>query len=118
MSIDIQTYARKGLEAELARLDAERGRVLSLLASLKAGPAQAAGDDEPAPAKRARQMSEAGRQAIREAVQRRWERVRAAGAADAQEEGSGSKAASNAAAGHPVSPKRSHRTPQTGNRKK
>ena len=87
MSIDIQIYARKGLEGELARLDAERRRVLSLLANLTNGSAPLTGDDEPAPAKRARQMSEAGRQAIREAVQRRWARVRAEAASEGADGG-------------------------------
>ena len=77
---DIHTYARKGLQAELARLDAERERVRALLASLGANfdlgrPGNAT------PAKRPRQMSEAGRQAIRDAVKRRWAKARAADAA-------------------------------------
>ena len=74
---DIHTYARKGLEAELARLDAERERVKTLLASLDGAPTRTAG----APlAKRPRRMSEAGRQAIREAVKRRWAKARAVAA--------------------------------------
>ena len=84
MLTDINTYARKGLEAELARLDGELERVRRLLASLDG----AAGRNETTPAaiaKRPRQMSEAGRQAIREAVQRRWERVRAAQAGSPDE---------------------------------
>ena len=77
---EIQTYARKGLEAELARLDAERERVRALLASLDGAPRE--GQTVTAtPVKRARQMSEAGRQAIREAVKRRWAKARAAAAA-------------------------------------
>ena len=79
MMPDIHTYARKGLEAELARLDAERERVNALLASLGAASPKATTTIARL-AKRPRQMSEAGRQAIREAVKRRWEKVRAAAA--------------------------------------
>ncbi len=68
---DIQIYARKGLETELARLNAERERVRELLASLDGASTKAA-TTSAALAKRPRQMSEAGRQAIREAVKRRW----------------------------------------------
>ena len=75
---DIHTYARKGLEAELTRLDAERERVKALLASLVGASSRTAA----APLeKRPRQMSEAGRQAIREAVKRRWAKARAVAAA-------------------------------------
>jgi len=112
--MDLQVYARKGLEAELARLDAERARVLSLLASLKGGTAMTVSDDEPASPKRSRQMSEAGRQAIREAVQRRWARVKAAAAASAA--GVPEDKARGGLQGKPG--QRTNRAARTGNRKK
>ena len=77
MITELQRYARKGLEAELARLDAERERVRALLASLD-GPSSAGQAAGATSVKRPRQMSEAGRQAIRDAVKRRWEKARAA----------------------------------------
>ncbi|WP_110172162.1 hypothetical protein [Luteitalea pratensis] len=77
---EIHIYARKGLAAELARLDAERERVRALLASLDGAP-RGGQTVTATPVKRARQMSEAGRQAIREAVKRRWAKARAAAAA-------------------------------------
>jgi len=110
MITDIHTYARKGLEAELARLDAERERVRALLASL--GGAMVT-DSLAAPTKRLRKMSEAGRQAIREAVKRRWARVRAAAAASAGGAG-GKTQRANAVA----TQKRTPRATRTGNRKK
>ena len=79
---NLQNYARKGLEAELARLDAERERVRALLASLGGASSQIV---KASPVKRLHQMSDAGRQAIREAVLRRWARVRAAQAGSSGE---------------------------------
>jgi Arc/MetJ-type ribon-helix-helix transcriptional regulator len=76
MITDLQTYARKGLEAELVRLDGERERVRTLLASL--GGTTSKPPSAPSAGRRRGQMSEAGRQAIREAQKRRWARVRAA----------------------------------------
>ena len=108
----LQGYARNGLEAELARLDAERERVQVLLASLD-GPRSSAVIQTPAEVKRTRQMSEAGRQAIREAVRRRCARVRAAGAGEAQ------GADTIPSASTPAAPKRrSQQAPKTGNGKK
>ena len=110
MITDIHTYARKGLEAELARLDAERERVRALLASLGGATMR---DSIASPAKRLHQMSEAGRQAISEAVKRRWARVRAAAAASGG--GAGGKTERTPAV---ASQKRTPRATRTGNRKK
>ena len=78
MFTDINTYARIGLEAELARLDGERERVRRLLASLDETTSKPL--SAPPAERRRGQMSEAGRQAIRDAQKRRWARVRAEGA--------------------------------------
>ena len=78
MITDLQTYAKKGLESELARLDGERERVRALLASLDGTTSMPLSR---APAAKRGQMSEAGRQAIREAQKRRWAKVRAEAAA-------------------------------------
>ena len=117
MVSDLQVYARKGLEAELARLDVERERVRALLASLGITSLKVPVERSPA-GKRTRKMSEAGRQAIRDAVRRRWERVRAA-AAGAQQK------AASADGGHVVSApstrpsaKRVRKAVRSGNRKK
>ena len=75
MLTDINTYARKGLEAELARLDGERERVKALLASLDGSSPKALSAP---PAVKRGQMSEAGRQAIRAAQKRRWAKQRRA----------------------------------------
>ncbi len=62
-------YARMGLQAELDRLDSRRAELAALLQQL---------DDVVAPdGPRKRRMSAEGRERIREAVQRRWARVRA-----------------------------------------
>jgi hypothetical protein len=112
MLSDLETYAKKGLEAELVRLDAERERVRALLASL-GGVNLKASDRQPAGAKRPRQMSAAGRQAIRDAAKRRWERVRAE-AAKAGQGGAGNAEAPLAVA----TKKRTRKAARTGNRKK
>lgn len=75
MNMDIRELARKGLETELARVNEQRDRVLALLAGLNGQDVRAPGTSS---ARRARKMTDAGRQAIREAVQRRWAKVRAA----------------------------------------
>jgi len=77
MELDIKTFARKGLEAELVRLDAERARVTALLATLGS---QTGGDrrssvPQVVAVRRARKMSVEGRKRIQEAVRRRWARV-------------------------------------------
>ncbi len=116
MFTDIHTYARKGLEAELVRLDGERERVRALLASLDSAPA---GRTAAAPTgQRPRQMSEAGRQAIRDAVKRRWQRVRAAAAGGAQKRAEDGQAESTVAAERPYAQKRTRGAARTGNRKK
>ena len=116
--LEVETLAgvERTVEAELARLDAQRGRVLSLLASLKNGSALTTGGDEPAPPKRTRQMSDAGRQAIREAVQRRSARVRAEDAqGGANSSGSRAAPSAKAAKDHAASARSSG---SNGNRKK
>ena len=120
MNPDIQTYARKGLEAELARLDAERERVRALLASLD-GASPEAITTIATLAKRPRQMSEAGRQAIREAVKRRWEKARAAAVAGISDVGVTSAESVKQAAAKPVPGRaqgRSRAKATRGNRKK
>jgi hypothetical protein len=67
---DLKMYARMGLQAELDRLDARRVELAALLQQLDETVSRA----QP----RKRQMSDEGRERIREAVQRRWARVRAA----------------------------------------
>jgi hypothetical protein len=109
MITDLQTYARIGLEAELARLDGERERVRALLASLGGTTSKPL---SARPAAKRGQMSEAGRQAIREAQKRRWARVRAEAGASAS--GTGDKAEGASA----VSQKSRPRETRTGNRKK
>jgi hypothetical protein len=113
MTSELETYAKKGLESELVRLDQERERVMSLLAGLgrKSGRAVA---PQAADAKRPRQMSDAGRQAIREAVKRRWERVRAEKAGAATKAG----AAKGEATVPVASRKRTRKATRTGSRKK
>ena len=80
---DLKTYARIGLQAELNRLDARRAELTALLQQL----GEAGREEQP----RKRRMSAEGRERIREAVQRRWAKVRAeqtsadAGPADAKE---------------------------------
>jgi hypothetical protein len=113
---NLQDYARKGLEAELARLDAERERVKGLLKSLDGSRSQAV-IRTPAPGKRPRQMSEAGRQAIREAVKRRWERVRAEAATGGLTGSNDTKPESTSAAAR-AARKRTQSAARTGNRKK
>jgi hypothetical protein len=66
---DLKTYARMGLQAELDRLDARRAELMALLQQL--------GEPVPQQQPRKRRMSAEGRERIREAVQRRWARVRA-----------------------------------------
>jgi hypothetical protein len=73
----INQFARQDLQTELTRLDAASAKVMALLAELIGGPATAASK----PARRARTMSDEGRERIRQSVQRRWDRVRAAQAA-------------------------------------
>lgn len=76
MTFDLTDLARKGLQAELLRLDAERARIAALLAGLDGkSPRTAPAAMESTP--RTRNMSPEGRQRIQEAVRRRWERVRA-----------------------------------------
>jgi hypothetical protein len=111
MITDLQAYARKGLKAELVRLDGERDRVRALLASLDGSTSRA---PSPPPAARRRgQMSEAGRQAIRDAQKRRWAKVRGEAAASA---GSRDQAAQTEAGATLREPAR--RASRTGNRKK
>ena len=119
MNPDIHTYARKGLEAELARLDAQRERLRALLASL-GGTSPKAITTIAAVAKRPRQMSEAGRQAIREAVKRRWEKARAvaAGISDVSVAAVERVKQATAKAGQPRSQGRSRAKAARGNRKK
>src|SRR5918993_1969051 len=100
MTIDLTDLARKGLQAELARLDSERARIAGLLAQLgKASRTPAATTSNATP--RARKMSPEGRQRIQEAVRRRWERVRAAqtAAGGQAEKNSGTAAATANASG-------------------
>lgn len=66
---DLKMYARMGLQAELDRLDARRAELLALLEQLN--------DPPPQERPRKRRMSVEGRERIREAVQRRWAKVRA-----------------------------------------
>lgn len=66
---DLKTYARTGLQAELARLDTRRTEVMAHLEQVEARGPQA----QP----RKRRMSVEGRERIREAVQCRWARGRA-----------------------------------------
>lgn len=66
---DLKTYARMGLQAELERLDARRAELVALLQQFE--------DRVPQEGPRKRRMSAEGRERIREAVQRRWARVRA-----------------------------------------
>jgi hypothetical protein len=66
---DLRMYARMGLQAELDRLDTRRAELVASLQQV---------DDVKAPERpRKRRMSAEGRERIREAVQRRWARVRA-----------------------------------------
>ena len=66
---DLKMYARMGLQAELDRLDTRRAELVALLQQLD--------DVVPPERPRKRRMSAEGRERIREAVQRRWARVRA-----------------------------------------
>ena len=126
MELDIKTFARKGLEAELVRLDAERARVTALLATLGS---QTGGDRRSSVPQvvavgRARKMSIEGRKRIQEAVRRRWERVRAAqatskaAAAPSSTAGAGEVPSVRETASK--SPTRKRQTPskRAGNRKK
>jgi hypothetical protein len=118
--MDITAYARMGLEAELARLDEKRAEVLALLAQIDRRPTKGreATGRQATPAKQ-RKMSAEGRERIREAVQRRWARVRA-------EQGAGKGEATRAGGTSPVNQdvepakakKRTRTIPRTGNRKK
>ncbi len=80
MKLDLRELARKGLQAELTRLDAERVRIVALLAEL-GGKARASAAATQDALPRARTMSPEGRRRIQDAVRRRWERVRAEQAA-------------------------------------
>lgn len=88
-------YARIGLQAELDRLDARRAELTALLQRL----------DDKVPQERIskRHMSAEGRERIREAVQRRWARVKAeqaaAGEPPATAQGKAARAGSKPAAG-------------------
>ena len=87
---DIRQYARMALEAELGRLNEARDKVLALLAELDGTPskgprASAASEAGAPPARKRRKMSAEGRQRIREAVKRRWARVRAEKASATQD---------------------------------
>lgn len=66
---DLKMYARMGLQVELDRLDARRAELVALLQQLE--------DRAPQDRPRKRRMSAEGRERIREAVQRRWAKVRA-----------------------------------------
>jgi hypothetical protein len=76
MTFDLTDLARKGLQTELVRLDAERARIAALLAGLD-GKSRRAAPAAKESGRRTRNMSPEGRQRIQEAVRRRWERVRA-----------------------------------------
>ena len=115
MITDLQTYARKGLEAELARLDGETTRVLALLASLDGTTSKPA--SAPPAGRRRSQMSEAGKQAIREAQKRRWARVRAEAATGGLTGSGDTKRESTSSAAHSAR-KRTQSAARTGNRKK
>ena len=102
MDIDLTELARKGIQAELVRLDTERRKLETLLASLRSTGARPASTVQARPR---RTMSEDGRERIREAVRRRWERVRAAAASANQavnnaEEASASTAAPRTSSTH------------------
>jgi len=109
MDTQLQGYARRGLEAELVRLDVERERVRTLLASLDGTTSKP--QSRPPVSTRRGQMSDAGRQAIREAQKRRWARVRAA----VQQEAGGQDEGSRTERG---SAQRTSGAARTGNRKK
>lgn len=77
MELDLQDLARRGLRAELARLDAERARIAGLIAQLDRPSAAPAEKRQSGSSGRKRQMSPEGRLRIQEGARRRWERVRA-----------------------------------------
>lgn len=119
LNLDITSLARKGLEAELSRLDAERAKVVALLADLGKGSAAR----ESAPLRRTRKMSAEGRKRIQEAVRRRWERVRSAQAAggpsSSAAEGTSSEDTTTAKAGTERPGRKLHAaSKRSGNRKK
>ena len=127
MELDIKTFARKGLQAELVRLDAERARVTALLATL--GSQSSGGDRRPSvpqavAVRRARKMSVEGRKRIQEAVRRRWERVRAeqatskAAAAPADTAGAAEVPSVRETASKSPTRKRQTASKRAGNRKK
>lgn len=100
MNIDLTVLARRGLEAELVRLDTERARIQALLSQLGGRSRLSTPTGSPA-APRTRTMSPEGRQRIQDAVRRRWERVRAEQAAAA---GPGESDAATAAPAHDTQP--------------
>lgn len=91
MELDLQDLARRGLRAELARLDLERARIAGLLEQIEGASSSHPVKTASASPERKRRMSPEGRLRIQEAVRRRWERVRAeqAGAAEPHESGAG-----------------------------
>jgi hypothetical protein len=121
MTFDLTDLARKGLQTELVRLDAERARIAALLAGLD-GKSRRAAPAEKESAPRTRNMSPEGRQRIQEAVRRRWERVRAE-----QAEASGQAAGDTGVGGQesagsedtaPTARKRRATSKRSGGRKK
>jgi hypothetical protein len=123
MTFDLTDLARKGLQAELVRLDAERARIAALLVGLD-GKSRRAAPEEKESAPRTRNMSPEGRQRIQDAVRRRWERVRAEQAAAGDPGGSaGTPGEASASAGSDTSGARATRkrrsiVPRSGGRKK
>ena len=81
MELDLQDLARRGLRAELARLDLERARIAGLLEQLEGASSSHPVKTASASSGRKRSMSPEGRLRIQEAVRRRWEKVRAQQAA-------------------------------------
>lgn len=123
MKLDLTDLARKGLQAELTRLDGERARIAALLAEL-GGRARVSAPAAKETAPRTRTMSPEGRQRIQEAVRRRWERVRAeqaaanGQAAPAARSGVAGGAAESTEASAPSARKRRGPSKRAGGRKK
>jgi hypothetical protein len=72
MELDLQDLARRGLRAELARLDLERARIAGLLEQLEGTSSSHSAKTASASSGRKRRMSPEGRLRIQEAVRRRW----------------------------------------------
>lgn len=118
MELDLQDLARRGLRAELARLDLERARIAGLLEQLEGASSSHPVTTASASSGRKHRMSPEGRLRIQEAVRRRWERVRAEQASAGELRSAAEPSAETVAPEVQSARKRRGATKRAGGRKK